>query len=313
MFGGTSQMQGGVAKIGGGRATGKGGLGGDVFCSGGRALGSGGVGGTLFLLGGDTQTNGNGGKVEIRSANGTGAVGNGGSIFALAGDGATAGGFSFTAGTGQVKGGDIIMKSGIAEAGAGDAGNFEFTAGNSVAGLPGGFLFRVGARTSPTPTNGRFEIMDAAASLSRLAIDQIGNIGIGVTSPTNILTVQQNSTTDPIADAWTIYSSRRWKTNIHTLDSALEKVERLRGVSYDWKANGKHDIGLIAEEVGSVIPEVVQYEENGVDARSVDYPRLVAVLIEAVKDQQRQIEQLQTAVQSLQTNKHMKSSLGELK
>ena len=55
---------------------------------------------------------------------------------------------------------------------------------------------------------------------------------------------------------------------------------------FRWKADGKHDIGLIAEEVGEVIPEVVAYEENGKDAKSVDYARLVAVLIEAVKEQQ---------------------------
>ncbi len=132
----------------------------------------------------------------------------------------------------------------------------------------------------------------------RLRVTNAGNIGIGATNPTNILTVQRNSFTDPIADAWTTYSSRRWKTNIRTLDGALEKVQRLRGVSYDWKEGGKHDIGLIAEEVGEVIPEVVAYEANGKDTRAVDYPRLVAVLIEAIKEQQKQIEALQAAMKA---------------
>jgi hypothetical protein len=118
-----------------------------------------------------------------------------------------------------------------------------------------------------------------------------GNVGIGTMNPGNILTVRQNSTTDPIADAWTTYSSRRWKTNIKPIEGALDKVQHLRGVSYDWKADGKHDIGLIAEEVGEVIPEVVAYEENGQDAKSVDYARLVAVLIEAVKEQQKIISE----------------------
>ncbi|MBI1956107.1 MAG: tail fiber domain-containing protein [Acidobacteria bacterium] len=74
---------------------------------------------------------------------------------------------------------------------------------------------------------------------------------------------------------------------------------RLRGVSFEWKADGRHDIGLIAEEVGEVVPEVVAYEENGVDAKSVDYARLVSVLIEAVKEQQAQIRQLQSEVEGL--------------
>jgi len=130
----------------------------------------------------------------------------------------------------------------------------------------------------------------------RLRVTNAGNIGIATTNPTRILTVQQNSFTDPIADAWTTYSSRRWKTNIKTIEGALEKVQRLRGVYYDRKETGKHDIGLIAEEVGEVIPEVVAYEENGTDAASVDYPRLVALLIEAIKAQQKQIETLQAAM-----------------
>ena len=79
--------------------------------------------------------------------------------------------------------------------------------------------------------------------------------------------------------------------------AAIDKIQHLRGVSFDWKADGKHDIGLIAEEVGEVIPEVVVYEENGTDAKSLDYARLVAVLIEAVKEQQKQLDELRKIVQ----------------
>ena len=65
-----------------------------------------------------------------------------------------------------------------------------------------------------------------------------------------------------VADDWSTYSSRRFKTDIQTLPDALDKVERLRGVSYTLKANGKHEIGVIAEEVGAVVPEVVTYEKK---------------------------------------------------
>ncbi len=126
-----------------------------------------------------------------------------------------------------------------------------------------------------------------------------GGVGIGTTTPSNILTVAQNSGTKPIADAWTVYSSRRFKTDIETLEGALQKVLRLRGVSFDWKEGGRHDIGLIAEEVGTVVPEVVAYEPNGTDARSVDYARLVALLIEALKEQQKEIDALQASVTAL--------------
>lgn len=125
-----------------------------------------------------------------------------------------------------------------------------------------------------------------------------GMIGVN-TAPTNIITVQRNSITDPVADAWTTYSSRRWKTDIRTLDNSLARVLSLRGVSYKWKESGRSDIGLIAEEVGQVIPEIVEYEQNGIDARSVDYTRIVPLLIEATKEQQKTIEQLRSEVTEL--------------
>lgn len=128
-----------------------------------------------------------------------------------------------------------------------------------------------------------------------------GNVGIGTTQPENLLTVARSSTTDPIADAWTTYSSRRWKANIKPINAALEKVQRLQGVSFDWQGDGKHDIGLIAEEVGEVVPEVVVYEENGQDAKSINYDRLVAVLIEAVKEQQQVIENQNTELAEIRT------------
>jgi hypothetical protein len=96
-----------------------------------------------------------------------------------------------------------------------------------------------------------------------------------------------------ISDGWETFSSRRWKTNIQTLHDALGKVQQLRGVSYDLKANGKHDVGVIAEEVGAVVPEIVTWEKNGADAQSVDYTRLTALLIEAAKEQEREFRQEQ--------------------
>ena len=120
-------------------------------------------------------------------------------------------------------------------------------------------------------------------------------VGIGTTSPTNLLTLGKGFGPS-IADGWTTYSSRRWKTNIHLLQNALSKVEQLRGVSYDLKDSGKHEIGVIAEEVGAVVPELVTYEDNGTDARGVDYSRLTALLIEATKEQQKLIQQQQQQI-----------------
>ncbi len=120
-------------------------------------------------------------------------------------------------------------------------------------------------------------------------------VGIDVSAPTNILSVLKGGG-PAIADGWSTYSSRRWKTNIRTLHNALAKVEQLRGVSYDLKDSGKHEVGVIAEEVGQVVPEVVSYEKNGKDATGVDYSRLTALLIEAVKQQQKQIALQQSQI-----------------
>ena len=87
--------------------------------------------------------------------------------------------------------------------------------------------------------------------------------------------------------------------SIETLPDALGKVERLRGVSYDLKENGKHQIGVIAEEVGKVIPEVVEWDKNGNDANGVDYSRLTAALIEAVKQQQAMLRAQAASIHEL--------------
>ncbi|MBI4546408.1 MAG: tail fiber domain-containing protein [Ignavibacteriae bacterium] len=194
-----------------------------------------------------------------------------------------------------------------------DGKNAAITISNTASGGANWYL-RAGATGTVTPAAG-FSIADDITY--RFVISGIGNVGIGnyIVTPSNIITVEQNSSTDPIADAWTTYSSRRWKTNIKTIERALDKIQLLRGVRFDWKADGKHDIGLIAEEVGEVIPEVVAYEENSKDARSVDYARLVAVLIEGMKEQQKELEELRAMVKSLveQQADNEKKSLGELK
>jgi trimeric autotransporter adhesin len=120
-------------------------------------------------------------------------------------------------------------------------------------------------------------------------------VGIGTTTPSNVFTIG-SSFGPAIADGWTTYSSRRWKTNIHPLANALGKIEQLRGVSYDLKQSGKHEIGVIAEEVGKVVPEIVSWDKNGKDAQGVDYGRLTALLIEATKEQQQEIQSQQAVL-----------------
>ena len=80
-------------------------------------------------------------------------------------------------------------------------------------------------------------------------------------------------------------SSIRWKRTIETIDDPMHMLSQLRGVYFVWDKDhgGQHDIGMIAEEVGAVLPEIVAYEENGIDAIGMDYSKLTPLVVEAVK------------------------------
>jgi len=101
-------------------------------------------------------------------------------------------------------------------------------------------------------------------------------------------------------------SDIRWKQNIKPLRGALDKVLRLQGTQFEWNLVDYPDkgfregqqIGLIAQEVAEVLPELVRTDQDGYKA--VDYQKITAVLVEAIKDQQKQIEALKAAVLALQ-------------
>tara|TARA_Y100000592_G_scaffold89186_1_gene146082 strand:- start:240 stop:1085 length:846 start_codon:yes stop_codon:yes gene_type:complete len=91
-------------------------------------------------------------------------------------------------------------------------------------------------------------------------------------------------------------SDIKLKTNIKTIDSALDKVLQLRGAEYDRiDKDNQHEIGVIAQEVEKVIPEVV----HGNETKSVSYGNMVAVLIEAIKEQNNQINKLKKDIEDL--------------
>lgn len=102
-------------------------------------------------------------------------------------------------------------------------------------------------------------------------------------------------------------SDKNLKTNIKPIENALNKVLQLKGVEFDFieGANlghlGTHQVGLIAQEVEEVVPEVVGTNRDG--HKGVAYDKLVGVLIEAVKEQQNQIEELKSEIKSLRENK----------
>jgi len=86
-------------------------------------------------------------------------------------------------------------------------------------------------------------------------------------------------------------SSLRYKTNVQSFRPGLNIIRRLRPISFTWKRDGLPDIGLAAEEVAQVAPSFVSTNSNG-QVEGVKYERLNIVLINAVKEQQQQLETL---------------------
>jgi putative lipoic acid-binding regulatory protein len=107
------------------------------------------------------------------------------------------------------------------------------------------------------------------------------------------------STTVPITSSGdiTAFSDIRLKENVETIDNALDKVKSMRGVTYT--KDGKDGLGVIAQEVEEVIPQVVLTADDEIGTKSVAYGNMVGLLIEAVKEQQEQIDALKNEITAL--------------
>ncbi len=93
----------------------------------------------------------------------------------------------------------------------------------------------------------------------------------------------------------TAFSDRRLKSDIQTIENGLEKVEQLRGVTYtrDDNVDGGQQLGVIAQEVEEVFPQVVLTADDERGTKSVDYGRLTGALIEAVKELSAKVKELE--------------------
>lgn len=136
----------------------------------------------------------------------------------------------------------------------------------------------------------------ASSTGTGIVVNSSNNVGIGTTSPTYKLHVVGRFKSDGITET----SDARFKNNIQPIDDALNKVLAMRGVTYEWNKEGMESgtqIGLIAQEVEKVLPEVVDTDQEGY--KSLQYSVMVALLIEAMKDQQQTIEDLQSEQQNI--------------
>lgn len=141
----------------------------------------------------------------------------------------------------------------------------------------------------------------------RFRVNSSGNIGIGTTTPSVSLQVAGDIIANSIAGS----SDARFKSNINPIENSLQKVQQLRGVTFDWKTkefperafNDNRAMGFIAQEVEKVLPEVVQTEKTAEGYKSVQYDKVVALLVEAIKEQQKQIQVLQKEIKKIKKRK----------
>lgn len=175
---------------------------------------------------------------------------------------------------------------------------------NDIDDYPTG-TFSVTSSTSQLTLTGDAAAGDPPTITMMAGIDG-ARVGIGTESPGNELYVVGDITA---TGAITELSSIKYKTNVGQMSDALEKIRNLRGVNYTWrtdeypemKFSEDQQVGLVAEEVQKVIPQLVHSDNNG--EMSVDYSKLTAVLIEAFKEQQKLIEELSNRLEELEGKK----------
>ena len=166
----------------------------------------------------------------------------------------------------------------------------DFTAGAGLTGggtLAANRTFNIGAGTGVTVNANDIAIGQAVATSSDVRFD---SIGVNTAAPGTSGVIRAAN------DIVAFYSSdERLKDNVSNIPNALDKVESLRGVEFDWNDKQEvyegHDIGVIAQDVEKVLPEIVENRDNGYKA--VKYEKLTAVLIEAVKELSARVKELE--------------------
>ncbi|MCU1263684.1 MAG: hypothetical protein JWM21_2 [Acidobacteria bacterium] len=152
-------------------------------------------------------------------------------------------------------------------------------------------------------TTGTFSIFDGTASASRLAIDSTGRVGIGTTAPTDTLSVN-GTASKPGGGSWAVFSDERLKNIKGNFNSGLKAVMQLQPLRYEYRPNnalgikseGEH-IGFGAKAVQQIVPEAVSTTDQGYLV--VNNDPILWTMLNAIKEQQKEIEQLKGQVRQL--------------
>jgi len=171
--------------------------------------------------------------------------------------------------------------------------------GNTLSSVHAGIFYNTGGNTYDLRfrTNG---------NVTRMTIDSIGHVGIGVIFPTFQLELSQNSAAKPTSSAWMVPSDARLKENVYSFDDGLSILKQINPVHYNYNGAAglprEQAIGTIAQELKEVAPYMIKEwtkkDENGVTQTylGVDYGPLQFILINSIKEQQQIIEQQQQEI-----------------
>jgi len=171
-------------------------------------------------------------------------------------------------------------------------------------------------QSSNGAANGRFEVIDRTAGLTRVSISSSGNVGLGTTAPADKLDVNGEirvgtgltgcvKDSDGTIIAGTCASDARFKRDITAFPPLLDQLVLLQPVQFYWRSEEfkarrfgvKPSFGLIAQEVEKVMPELVTEDEEGFKA--LNYSKLPLLLLAAIKEQQTRIDAQTKALSSL--------------
>lgn len=173
--------------------------------------------------------------------------------------------------------------------------------------------FENGTRNWSIGINGAsdfFRITDQTAGVARLTILNSGLVGIGTTAPTDTLSVN-GTASKPGGGSWAVFSDTRLKNIRGTFNSGLNAVMQLQPVRYEYKANnpfgiraGTEHIGFGAETLQQIIPEAVTKNSEGY--LMVQNDPIIWTMLNAIKEQQREIEKLKDEVRRLRSTARRK-------
>ena len=136
-----------------------------------------------------------------------------------------------------------------------------------------------------------------------VVIDSSGNVGIGDRNPVEAKLVVSGTAVNSTG-VWSILSDQRAKQNILPLENSLDKISQLEGVSFFWKDPERGaglQRGFIAQEVGSIFPEWVREDGNGY--LMLEKTGIEAVLVEAIKELEKENQELEQRIEQLEEDK----------